>query len=101
VKGNEIDAAEAERLGMINQVVPDSLLEEEVQTWISLLLKTDPIALRNCKEFLVDTEQVAPSEASTYGIHLLATLLSSRRGIRVQKRRIQNIELGSSIYWIP
>ena len=78
VKGNEIDAAEAERLGMINQVVPDSLLEEEVQTWISLLLKADPIALRNCKEFLVDMEQVAPSEAATYGIHLLATLLSSR-----------------------
>jgi enoyl-CoA hydratase/carnithine racemase len=78
VTGNEIDALEAERLGMINRVAPLSQLDQEVETWVSLLLQTDPIVLRTCKQFLVDSQQMAPTEAATYGIHLLAAVLSSR-----------------------
>ncbi|MBI4456053.1 MAG: enoyl-CoA hydratase/isomerase family protein [Acidobacteria bacterium] len=76
--GMEIDAAEAERLGMINRVVPASKLEAEVEAWVSLLLKADQAALRACKQFLFDSQQMGPAEAATYGIHLLATYLSSR-----------------------
>ena len=77
VSGTAIDALEAERLGMVNRVVPLERLEQEVEASVSLLLQADRTALRTCKEFLVDTEQTAPADAAVYGIHLLATLLSS------------------------
>jgi enoyl-CoA hydratase/carnithine racemase len=78
ITGAEIDALEAERLGMINRIVPFLGLEQEVSRWISCLMEMNATALRTCKQFLVDAEQMAPSEASTYGVHVLATLLASR-----------------------
>ena len=42
-------AAEAERMGMVNRVVPLSLLEEECVSWAKEMMRLSPLALRMIK----------------------------------------------------
>lgn len=64
-------AAEAERMGWVNRVVPDEQLENEVSAWVAELLAMSPQALRLAKLSLnAESDQLWP--AVTHGLGLLA-----------------------------
>ncbi len=50
--GEPVDAALAERWGLVNRVVPDDQLDGEVQTWVDRLLARPPGAVRLQKGLL-------------------------------------------------
>ncbi|MEN6544291.1 enoyl-CoA hydratase/isomerase family protein [Parvibaculum sp.] len=50
--GRFINAARAERVGLVSEVVPDEKLEEAAQPYIDEMLTTSPIGLRLTKECL-------------------------------------------------
>lgn len=50
--GRFINAARAERVGLVSEVVPDAKLEEAVQPYLEEMLTTSPLGLRMTKECL-------------------------------------------------
>jgi enoyl-CoA hydratase/carnithine racemase len=56
--GDTIAAAEAERWGLVNRIVPDQDLDAEVETWLGRLLALPPRALRRQKALLGRWRQV-------------------------------------------
>ena len=58
-----IDAAEAERIGLVNRVVPNAAIDEFVATWAARLAAGPPIALAMTKRMLDDSMQVTLEEA--------------------------------------
>jgi methylglutaconyl-CoA hydratase len=78
ITGAEIDAVEAERLGLVNRVVPARDLAAEGERWTVALDKLDARALAACKTFFRDTAYLRPEDAAGYGISLLANFMSSR-----------------------
>ena len=51
LSGDMIDAKEAERLGLVNKVVPAEKLEEETLTFARKLIDKSPVAIQTGKEF--------------------------------------------------
>lgn len=78
VTGREISAGEAERIGLVNRVVPPDRLDSEVAELSSHLLAHDATMLRACKQFLLQLDGTPGDVAAEFGINLLANLLSSR-----------------------
>lgn len=58
-----INAAEAERFGLVNRVVPDAEIDEFVADWASRLAAGPPIALAMTKRMLDNSLQVTLEEA--------------------------------------
>jgi enoyl-CoA hydratase/carnithine racemase len=58
-----IDAAEAERIGLVNRVVPDAELDQFVAGWAARLAAGPPIALAMTKRMLDNSMQVTMEEA--------------------------------------
>lgn len=58
-----IDAAEAERIGLVNRVVPDAAIDDFVATWAARLAAGPPIALAMTKRMLHNSLQVTLEEA--------------------------------------
>jgi enoyl-CoA hydratase/carnithine racemase len=58
-----IDAAEAERIGLVNRVLPDSEIDGFVDEWASRLAAGPPIALAMTKRMLDNSMQVTLEEA--------------------------------------
>ena len=58
-----IDAAEAERIGLVNRVLPDSEIDGFVDDWASRLAAGPPIALAMTKRMLDNSMQVTLEEA--------------------------------------
>lgn len=58
-----IDAAEADRLGLVNRVVPDAELDAFVAGWAERLAAGPPIALAMTKRLLDQSTQMAMAEA--------------------------------------
>jgi enoyl-CoA hydratase/carnithine racemase len=50
--GNFIDAARAERLGLVSRVVPDAELDAAAQVLVDDMLRNSPLGLRLTKECL-------------------------------------------------
>jgi enoyl-CoA hydratase len=50
--GDSIDAAQAERWGLVNRAVADDALDREVEAWVARLLALPPRALRQQKALL-------------------------------------------------
>ncbi len=61
--GDVIDAAEAERLGLVNRVVPDAELDDFVAGWAGRLAKGAPVALAQTKRLLNESVQRSMAEA--------------------------------------
>ena len=58
-----IDAAEAERIGLVNRVVPDAELDQFVDQWAARLAAGPPIALAMTKRMLDNSFQVTLEQA--------------------------------------
>ncbi len=58
-----IDAAEAERIGLVNRVLPDGELDAFVQDWATRLAAGPPISLAMTKRLLNNSMQVTMEEA--------------------------------------
>jgi enoyl-CoA hydratase/carnithine racemase len=58
-----IDATEAERIGLVNRVVPDAELDQFVDAWAARLAAGPPIALAMTKRMLDNSFQVTMEEA--------------------------------------
>lgn len=61
--GDVIDATEAERLGLVNRVVPDAELDDFVAGWAGRLAKGAPVALAQTKRLLNESVQRSMAEA--------------------------------------
>jgi 2-(1,2-epoxy-1,2-dihydrophenyl)acetyl-CoA isomerase len=61
--GDIIDAAEAERLGLVNRVVPDDELDAFVDDWAARLAAAPPIAVAMSKRMLDNAMNVTFEEA--------------------------------------
>lgn len=72
----KIEAEEAERLGLINKVVPKDKLEEEVDNWCTRILEMSPQSIRVAKTSLnFESDLMQPS--LTHGLMLWAFLNGS------------------------
>jgi enoyl-CoA hydratase len=56
--GDRITAAEAERLGLINKVVPDGALMEEVMKMANAMARKSPLVLKFLKRSIVDGGEI-------------------------------------------
>jgi len=86
----QYDAAEAERWGLVNRVVPAAQLREEVRRYADEILALSPTALRFLKQsFNLDSEHLAAQGALAFsGLHEFAGSEEAREGLQAfaQKR---------------
>jgi enoyl-CoA hydratase/carnithine racemase len=64
--GERIDAREAERLGIVNKVVPDAELDAAVEQWATKLAGTSPVIMRLGKDAMFRQQDMAFHEALDY-----------------------------------
>jgi len=75
--GDMIDAKEAERLEIVNRVVPPEKLEEEVKALAKKLAEKSPIALRMVKEAVNKTMELSLSAGLAYETELFSLCTST------------------------
>jgi enoyl-CoA hydratase/carnithine racemase len=69
--GEAIAAEEAVRLGLVTEAVSRDELEPAVDAQIDKLADTDPVALREIKQFFAETRTMSPAAAATASIDAL------------------------------
>ncbi len=92
--GDRLSAREAERLGLVNQVVPAAELGSAALQWARRLLAVSPTALAFAKACLVQAQEVPLSAGLRYEAEMYALCFSTedcREGIRAfrEKRKPQ------------
>jgi enoyl-CoA hydratase/carnithine racemase len=75
--GARIDAAEAERLGIVNRVVPAAELDGAVAGWAQRLASRSPLMLRLGKDALHRQQDLPLADALAYLQHSLTLALST------------------------
>lgn len=88
--GDTLGAREAERLGLVNQVVPPAELEKAAREWAERLLKMSPTALALAKACLRQAEEVPLSAGLRYEAEMYALCFSSedcQEGIRAFREK--------------
>lgn len=71
--GNQIDAAEAYRIGLVNAVVPAEQLLDEAKKWAKTILSRGPVAVQLCKAAVnegmdMDFESGQSYESEVFGL---------------------------------
>jgi crotonobetainyl-CoA hydratase len=90
--GKRINAAEALRIGLINEVVPRADLDAAVARWVDDVLACAPLSVRAIKQVVRRTAQLSAAEARGQLLPALAEALQSEdagEGVRafVEKRK--------------
>jgi crotonobetainyl-CoA hydratase len=90
--GRRISAAEALRIGLVNEVVPRAELDAAVARWVEDVLACAPLSVRAIKQVVRRTAQLTAREARNQLLPALAEALQSedsREGVRafVEKRK--------------
>jgi len=78
--GRRISARRACEIGLVNDVIPRSGLEEAADDVLKLLLTSGPEAVSNCKELLTRIPGMDPDEAKEYTARMIAELRVSAEG---------------------
>ncbi|HYZ32175.1 MAG TPA: enoyl-CoA hydratase [Crenalkalicoccus sp.] len=81
--GETIDAAEAERWGLIERVVPPDRLDEAVEEWLAALCAAGPQAVRDQKALIRRWEGLPLAEAIATGIPAFAAAWRSEEPRRM------------------
>lgn len=66
--GENIDAATAERIGLVEKVVPPAELDAAVEQWLASILAAGPNAIRLQKRLMRQWESLVPDQAIQAGI---------------------------------
>jgi crotonobetainyl-CoA hydratase len=90
--GKRISAAEALRIGLVNEVVPRAELDAAVVRWVEDVLACAPLSVRAIKQVVRRTAQLTAAEARNQLLPALTEALQSedsREGVRafVEKRK--------------
>jgi crotonobetainyl-CoA hydratase len=90
--GKRISAAEALRIGLVNEVVPRAELDAAVARWVDDVLACAPLSVRAIKQVVRRTAQLSAAEARGQLLPALAEALQSEdssEGVRafVEKRK--------------
>jgi crotonobetainyl-CoA hydratase len=90
--GKRINAAEALRIGLVNEVVPRAELDAAVARWVDDVLACAPLSVRAIKQVVRRTAQLSAAEARGQLLPALAEALQSddsQEGVRafVEKRK--------------
>jgi len=75
--GERIDAPEAERIGIVNKVVPDAELDEAVDYWAMKLASRSPLLMKMGKDALHRQQDMPLEEALEYLRHNLTLAFST------------------------
>jgi enoyl-CoA hydratase/carnithine racemase len=86
--GREVDAVEAQRLGLVSRVVPDARFDEELGALVAHCAGLDPEIVRTIKSFLGTAVRLDPRDAVRYGIALLVNQVVDR-GQRVSREGVK------------
>jgi enoyl-CoA hydratase/carnithine racemase len=78
ITGDEMDAREAERQGVVNRVYLPTEIDAAARQWVEKLVQLKEPALKACKAFFRDTAHLHPDDAYRYGVSLLANFNASR-----------------------
>ncbi|MFQ5986426.1 MAG: enoyl-CoA hydratase-related protein [Thermoplasmata archaeon] len=70
--GEPIDAAEAQRIGLVNRVVPHDRLLEEAKAWARQMQKRGPLALKLAKAAIHQTQETGLSAGLDYEVELFS-----------------------------
>ena len=90
--GRRIGAAEAFRMGLVNEVVPGAELDAAVERWLADILACAPLSVRAIKQVVRRTAHLTAAEAQAQRLPALVEALASedsQEGVRafVEKRR--------------
>jgi crotonobetainyl-CoA hydratase len=90
--GRRISAAEAFRIGLLNEVVPRGELDAAVARWVDEVLACAPLSVRAIKQVVRRTAQLSAAEARGQLLPALSEALQSedsREGVRafIEKRK--------------
>jgi enoyl-CoA hydratase/carnithine racemase len=75
--GERIDASEAERIGIVNKVVPDAELDEAVDYWAMKLASRSPLLMKMGKDAIHRQQDMPLEEALEYLRHNLTLAFST------------------------
>jgi len=78
--GKRMNAAEAKKIGLVNDVFPGEHLENKGNELINSLLTSGPEAIANCKELLLKVPQMSVEEAKKFTAEMIANLRVSDEG---------------------
>lgn len=70
--GEDIDALEAERWGLVEKVVPLAELDAAVETWVRAIVESGPRAVRLQKELIREWEAMPVNDAIQAGIRCIS-----------------------------
>lgn len=90
--GKRVTAAEALRIGLVNEVVPAAELDAAVERWVADVLACAPLSVRAIKQVVRRTAQLSAAEARQQLLPALAEALGSedsKEGVRafIEKRK--------------
>jgi len=78
--GERLTAEKALTAGLVNQVVPESKLDEAVEQLISRLISSGPKALAWCKQLLAKVPSMNEKDAGAYTAEVITRLRMSEEG---------------------
>lgn len=90
--GNQIDAAEAYRIGLVNKVVPAEQLMDVAKEWAKIILSRGPVAVQLCKAAVnegmdMDFESGQAYESEVFGLCFATQDQSEGMAAFVEKRK--------------